>query len=128
MKNSPFIVSLLIGLIVVLVIGGVSLLAKINSLSVAYKKELAENINSAKNLEDLKEENDSLKRGISQLNAQIGNTEESVKQLEAFRNKNTNQAKQIGSLKAENRRLASANKNLENNLKAELMKRAAVVE
>jgi len=127
MKNSPFIVSLLIGLIVVLVIGGVSLLAKINSLSVVYKKELAENINSAKNLEDLKTENDSLKKGISQLNAQIGNTEESAKQLEVLKNESVKQAKQIESLKAENRRLASVNKNLENNLKAELMKSAAAV-
>lgn len=85
MSDKPLIVSLLIGLIVILVIGGVSLLVKMNSLSDLYKKELAKNMTLQKTIETFKEEktksneekvswkeeNGRLKDDIVKMNAQI---------------------------------------------------------
>ncbi len=73
MKSNPLIISLLVGLIVVLVIGGVSVSVKMNSISRIYKKELAKNISLEKNVEDLKIENDNLKKAIEALNVNMEN-------------------------------------------------------
>ena len=109
MKDNPLIISLLIGLIVVLVIAGVSILVKMNSLSAVYKKQLAKNINSEKNIEGLKEENSSLVDKVEELSAQIKNIgNESLKQIEE--------------LKSENVKLEELKRRLEENLKEELMK------
>jgi len=70
MKNNVWIISLLVGLIVVLVIGGVSLLVKVNDLSKEYKQESAENISLEKTIEDLNGEKTELEEKIDQLNAQ----------------------------------------------------------
>ena len=105
MKDSPLIISLLIGLIVVLVIAGVSILVKMNSLSGEYKKQLAKNISCEKATEDLKNnlealqgENSKLKEDISLLNVQVE------------------------SLGQENVKLEKLKDKLEDNLKEELMK------
>ena len=105
MKDSPLIISLLIGLIVVLVIAGVSILVKMNSLSSEYKKQLAKNISCEKATEDLKKtiedvqgENNKLKEDITLLNVQIKSLGEENAKLEKFKDK------------------------LEENLKEELMK------
>jgi len=105
MKDSPLIISLLIGLIVVLVIAGVSILVKMNSLSSEYKKQLAKNISCEKANEDLKKtlettqgENDKLKEDITGLNLQLE------------------------SLGEENAKLEKLKEKLEENLKEELMK------
>lgn len=105
MKDSPLIISLLIGLIVVLVIAGVSILVKMNSLSSEYKKQLAKNISCEKAGEDLKadlnalqEENNKLKEDLTLLNTKID------------------------SLGEENIKLERLNEKLEDNLKEELMK------
>ena len=98
MKDNPLIISLLIGLIVILVIAGVSLLVKMNSLSGVYKQELAKNISLEKNIEDLKGKNSGLAGEIGQLNDKI---EE---------------------LKKENTKTERLKDKLEENLKEELMK------
>jgi len=98
MKDNPLIISLLIGLIVVLVIAGVSLLVKMNSLSGVYKQELAKNISLAKNIEDLKIDNSDLAGDIEQLNDKIEDLEEENIKVEKLKDK------------------------LEENLKEELMK------
>jgi uncharacterized protein YlxW (UPF0749 family) len=98
MKDSPLIISLLIGLIVVLVIAGVSLLVKMNSLSGVYKQELAKNISLEKNIEDLKAENSNLTAKIEQLNLEAKN------------------------LREENLKIEKLKEKLEDNLKEELMK------
>ena len=65
MKERPLIISLLIGLIVVLVIAGVSFLASIKSLS-GEKEELAkEKINIEEENEELKMKNSSLKKVLA---------------------------------------------------------------
>ncbi|MCF7908860.1 MAG: hypothetical protein K9L86_08340 [Candidatus Omnitrophica bacterium] len=105
MKDSPLIISLLIGLIVVLVIAGVSILVKMNSLSSEYKKQLAKNISCEKATEDLKKtietiqgDNDKLKEDITLLNVQLE------------------------SLSLENSKLEKLKDKLEDNLKEELMR------
>jgi len=98
MKDNPLIISLLIGLIVILVIAGVSLLVKMNALSGVYKQELAKNISLEKNIEDLKAENGDLAEEIEQLNDKIED------------------------LKEENAKTEKLKDRLEENLKEELMK------
>lgn len=98
MKDSPLIISLLIGLVVILVIAGVSLLVKMNTLSGVYKQELAKNISLEKNTEDLKAENNTLSEEIEKLNDKIGE------------------------LKEENAKISKLKDKLEENLKEELMK------
>ena len=87
MRENPLIISLLIGLIVVLVIGGVSLLVKMNDLSNIYKKELAKNISSQKSIEDLKVENKGLDENILQLNSQVKSLMEEKTKLESLKEK-----------------------------------------
>ena len=99
MKDNPLIISLLIGLIVILVIAGVSLLVKMNSLSGVYKKTLAKNISLEKNKEDLKSENSDLSEKVSRMEAEIKD------------------------LKEENIKVEKLKERLEENLKEELIKR-----
>jgi len=98
MKDNPLIISLLIGLIVVLVIAGVSLLVKMNSLSGVYKQELAKNISLEKNAEDLKTDNSNLSKDIEELNGKVKYLKEENEKTEKLKDK------------------------LEENLKEELMK------
>ena len=104
MKDNPLIISLLIGLIVILVIAGVSLLVNINALSGVYKQELAKNISLEKNAEDLKAKNSSLTGEIGKLNVTIED------------------------LKEENMKIEKLKEKLEENLKEELMKQKVTVE
>jgi len=99
MKPNPLIISLLVGLIVVLVIAGVSVSVKMNTLSKIYKKELAKNISLEKRIEDLNGENNTLTKTIEGLNVKVED------------------------LKKENEKLSQTNKTLEDNLKEELMKK-----
>jgi len=111
MKDNPLIISLLIGLIVILVIAGVSLLVKMNSLSGIYKQELARNISFEKSIEDIKIKNSGLTDEIGQLNIQI----KSLKDENA-------------KLKNDNAKIEKLKDRLEENLKEELMKQKLVVE
>ena len=98
MKNNPLIVGLLVGLIVVLVVAGVSILTNRNSLSNVYKQELARNISLEKTIEDLRMENTGLKGKIEELNGKIDKLGVEIIKLEKLKEK------------------------LEDNLKEELMK------
>jgi len=109
MKDNPLIISLLIGLIVVLVIAGVSLLVKTKSLSEAYKETSAKNINLEKEVETIRTENAAFDQTVAVLNNQM-------KEL-----KDGYEAK-ITALKDENLRLDTLKEKLEDNLKDELMK------
>jgi cell division protein FtsB len=105
MKDSPLIISLLIGLIVILVIAGVSLLVKMNTLSGIYKKGLAKNISLEKSLEDTKAENRDLSREIEKFKSEVGDLR-----------------KEVVGLQEENLKLEKLKEKLEDNLKDELMK------
>jgi cell division protein FtsB len=86
MKNNVWIISLLVGLMVVLVIGGVSLLVKVNALSKEYKQESAKNISLEKTIEDLKEKNEDLQEKVKQLNAQNTSFSEAISDLKKENN------------------------------------------
>ncbi len=82
MKNNVWIISLLVGLVVILVIGGVSLLVRTNSLAKEYKQESARNISLEKTIEDLKLELEQKEEAKKQLNAQnisLSNTVDNLK-------------------------------------------------
>jgi len=98
MKDNPFLVSLLIGLVVVLVISGVSLLVKVNSMSGTYKQELSKSMDFERTIEALKAENQSLKENIGEFIVEIGELKEEYAKLDELKKK------------------------LEENLKEELMK------
>lgn len=109
MKDNPLIISLLIGLVVVLVIAGVSLLVKTKSLSEIYKEELAKNISLEKDIEDIKVDNAALNQTINVLNTQLQEAKTEYEQ-------------KIATLKEEKLRLETLKEKLEDNLKDELMK------
>ena len=87
MKDNPLIISLLIGLIVVLVIAGVSLLVKLNALSGVYKQELAKNISLEKNSEDLKAKNSDLADEVNQLKFEVKDLKEENLKVEKLKDK-----------------------------------------
>lgn len=113
MKDRPLIIGLLFGLVVISVIGAVSALVKINSLSEDYKKELSKNMDIQRTIEIVKvekesvdKENDSLKQDNSKLRQDIA---ELKLQLEA--------------LKAELAELKGTNAKLELSLQSEMAQR-----
>lgn len=71
MRGSPLIIGLLVGLIVILVISGVSLSVKMNSLNSERDKQLAEKRNCEVIAENLRDENRNLLRTVEELNLQI---------------------------------------------------------
>lgn len=105
MSDRPLILSILVGLIVVLVVAGISLLVKINALDESYKKELTKNIEVQKKLEELKNSNSILK-------------DENA----ALKEKNAQLTVEIEELKVEQAKLEKLKNKLEENLKEELMK------
>ena len=109
MRNNPFLIGLLIGLIVILLIGGVSLLVEMNNLRGNYKKENAKKMVLEKAIEELKEEKGSLESAIDTLNTQLANTAAEFKS-------------QIEELNLENLKLEKLKDKLEESLKDELMK------
>ncbi|MBU2102952.1 MAG: hypothetical protein ABH865_00155 [Candidatus Omnitrophota bacterium] len=105
MSEKPLILSILIGLIVVLVIAGVSILVKMNALDDDYKKELTRSMTLQKATEDLRAENASLKGESMDL-----------------KDKNTKLVLQVEEVKIELAKLDKLKNKLEENLKDELMK------
>ncbi|MFA5008319.1 MAG: hypothetical protein WC546_03770 [Candidatus Omnitrophota bacterium] len=81
MKDKPLILSLLVGLIMVLVVAGVSLLVKINSLS-GFREELAKkNMNLEKTIEDLKTENSAITEKNKVLTQDVNKANDKVTEL-----------------------------------------------
>lgn len=81
MKDKPLILSLLVGLIMVLVVAGVSLLVKINSLS-GFREELAKkNMTLEKTIEDLKTESSALTEKNKTLTDDVTKANEKVTEL-----------------------------------------------
>jgi len=70
MNERPLVFSLLIGLIVVLVVAGVSLSVQINRQSDAYKKEVAKSLSLQKDIETAKIATSDLTRQIESLRAE----------------------------------------------------------
>lgn len=112
MSDRPLIVSLLIGLIVVLVIAGVSLLVNKNSLHDTYKKELSKNMSLQKETENLKTERDMIKKNNESLQNENSELKKNIVQLNF----------QMEGLKSELAKVEKLKDKLEENLKEELVK------
>ncbi|MCP4652215.1 MAG: hypothetical protein GY858_02375 [Candidatus Omnitrophica bacterium] len=113
MTDKPLVLSLLIGLVVVLLIAGVSILVKMNSLSDVYKQELAKSITLQKNIEDLKSENESLEKDNKELQAR----------KDAIEDENASLKDSVTTLQIENKKLEKLKEKLEDNLTEELIKK-----
>lgn len=94
MSDRPLFIGVLIGLIVILIIGTISLLTKTNSFSNLYRQEVSRNIATQKSLETirdegrvLKEENIALQGEIQKLNGDIVNLKTEIVKLEKLKNK-----------------------------------------
>lgn len=115
MKDNPLIISLLVGLIVILVIGGVSLLVKMNREAGVKDQLQTEKMSLDKTLGECQTENSNLQKTVEQLNARVYSIEKESKE-------------KIAVLNEENERLKLLNKRLEDSLKDELMKQKLGVE
>jgi predicted nuclease with TOPRIM domain len=109
MKNNPFIVSLLTGLIVILVVAGVSLLVKNKALSETYRETLSKNIGLEKQLEDIRMENSGLVKKAANLETEMAEFKKDCLQ-------------KLDVVSQEKARLEKLKEKLEDNLKDELMK------
>tara|TARA_Y100000031_G_C8146461_1_gene350211 strand:- start:114 stop:461 length:348 start_codon:yes stop_codon:yes gene_type:complete len=109
MRDNPLIVSLLIGLIVVLVIAGVSLLVKMNTLDRMHKEASAKSIGLEKTIQELKAEKSGLLNTIKGLKKD-------------FKDAKAEYETNILELKEENLKLEKLKEKLEDNLKDELTK------
>lgn len=87
MKDKPLILSLLVGLIMVLVVAGVSLLVRINSLS-GFREELAKkNMTLEKTVEDLKADNSALTEKNKGLTEDVNKANEKINEMKTELNK-----------------------------------------
>ncbi|MFA5271172.1 MAG: hypothetical protein WC412_02375 [Candidatus Omnitrophota bacterium] len=94
MKDKPLILSLLVGLIMVLVIAGVSLLVRINALSGSERKSQAEKMAIEAEFDNLKKENSSLTEknkglvdGLAQANTKVEEYKTELAKLEMLKDK-----------------------------------------
>lgn len=87
MKNQPLILSILLGIILLLIIGGISISARLSATSKQYKEKLAEQIKSQEMQDILQEEKDALLKSTIDLKEKLKNKEVRIEEL-----KNQNQA------------------------------------
>lgn len=114
MKDQPLFLSILLGIIVVLVIGGVSLSVKVNYMSRNYKQLLAENMELQKENQDLRKNELDFSRNISELEKTVESQNERESEL----------IKQNEALSLELEKTTRLKDKLEEGLKEELMKNA----
>lgn len=81
MKNSPVIIGLIAGLIIVLLIGGVTLQVQVNRVSNDYKSEKMRADGLQKAFNDMKLENEGLKGVNASLQEQVGKLDQKAKDL-----------------------------------------------
>ncbi len=114
MKNQPLFVSIIIGIIVVFVIVGASLVAKLSNVNKLYKEESLKNMELAKDNEKLKDEIASLKEENESLKKENDTLETVVKDLKD----------EIATKTLEIDKLKKLNEVLEDKLKEELMEKS----
>ena len=112
MKNQPLLVSVIIGIIVVFVIVGASLVSRLSSVSKRYKRE---SVNSMK----LEKENETLKTSIEAVKEDNAKLKEGKKTLESVIEGLKNETE---ALKAEIDKLNKVKEALEDKLNQELIK------
>jgi septal ring factor EnvC (AmiA/AmiB activator) len=116
MSEKPLVFSLLVGLIVVLVIAGVSLSVQVNRQSEAYKKEVAKNISLQKDMESIQGEKERLAKDVASLNSETSALNSTIAKIST----------ELAALKLDKEKTEMLKQKLEENLKDELYKKAAV--
>lgn len=114
MKDQPLFLSVLLGIIVVLVIGGVSLSVKVNYMSRNYKQLLAENMELQKENQELQKNERSFSKSVSELK----------KIIETQKERESGLIKQNEALSVELEKTTRLKDKLEEGLKEELMRNA----
>ncbi len=112
MKNQPLFVSIIIGIIVVFVIVGASLVAKLSNINKLYKAQALKNM-------ELSKENDSLKKKINSL---VEENESLKKEKSTLEGVVKDLKDDITAKTVEIEKLKKLNEVLEEKLKDELMK------
>ena len=112
MNEKPLVFSLLIGLIVVLVVAGVSLSVQINRQSEVYKKEVAKSISLQKDIEAGKAASTDLGRQLESSRAENDSLKSTIAKLTS----------EMEGLKLENTKLSALKNKIEQNLADELIK------
>jgi len=112
MKDKPLIVSLLLGLIVFLVIAGVSLLVKMNALDKDFKMVSTDSLTYQEKIEEFKVAKQLLEKEKSSLEAKVADLNYELTQVKMEYQDSQNEFLKLEKLKEK----------LEENLKEELMK------
>lgn len=112
MRNNPLILSILLGIIIILIIGGVSLSVKLNYTSKNYEQTVARTLELEKTNKKLEEEKEVLRKNNIVLKEKIESLEEKIKSLEDEKK----------NLEVELEKTRRLKEKLEESLKEELMK------
>ncbi|MBN2483843.1 MAG: hypothetical protein JXD21_06565 [Candidatus Omnitrophica bacterium] len=111
MKNQPLILSILLGIILLFIIGGLSISARLSSTSKQYKEQLAEQIELQKTNGILQEEKDALLKSTLGLKEELKKKDLQIEELIA----------RIETLESELEKLKILKQKLEENLQEALM-------
>ncbi len=112
MKDQPLLLGILLGIIVILIIGGVSLSVRLNQLRKSYQKVAGENLKLEKSIENLKAEKEALIKTNQGLKNKIKELDKKIIKLTQEKN----------NLKIELEKTRRLKEKLEESLKEELMK------
>ncbi len=112
MKSEPLLLGILLGIIVILIIGGVSLSVRLNQLRKNYQEVAGKNLKLEELVENLKAEKEALIKANQDLKNKI---EELKKEIDKLTNEKE-------SLKLELEKMRRLKEKLEESLKEELMK------
>ena len=83
MKNHPLLLSILLGVILLLIIGGISISARLSATSKQYKENLAEYMKSQKMQDILQEEKDALLKSTVDLKERLKQKEAQIESLQS---------------------------------------------
>ncbi|MFH1771201.1 MAG: hypothetical protein ABH872_00090 [Candidatus Omnitrophota bacterium] len=115
MSDKPWIISLLSGLVVILIIGGVSGWVKVNALSEDNKKEVKKTMSLEQTIESLKAENAAL---INEKKTLVMENERLNKSVAEFKDSVSLMNAQIEGLTKEVQELTKFKESLQNDLNA----------
>jgi len=113
MRDQPLLLGILLGIIVILIVGGVSLSVRLNQLRKNYQEVAGKNLKLEELIENLKAEKEVLIKANQDLKNKI---EELKKEIDKLTNEKE-------SLKLELEKMRRLKEKLEESLKEELMKK-----
>jgi len=113
MKSEPLLLGILLGIIVILIIGGISLSVRLNQLRKNYQEVAGKNLKLEELVENLKAEKEALIKSNQDLKNEIKELERKIDKLTGEKE----------DLKLELEKMRRLKEKLEESLKEELMKK-----